>query len=138
MGSQIICIDKEEAVGRGITWDPATYIHMQSVNGSLNRTQGLARNVPLTIGSITIYSQLHVIEQAPYKMLLGRPFDVLTKMCTQTFEDSHTDITLTCLNTRKQITMETYERGKGIKPEPYQEPKLKDMTQPDGPPSEQD
>uniref|UniRef100_A0A0W0FKG1 Uncharacterized protein n=1 Tax=Moniliophthora roreri TaxID=221103 RepID=A0A0W0FKG1_MONRR len=45
MGSQIICIDKEE-----------------SMNGSLNQTQGLARNVLLMIGSIMIYGQLHVIE----------------------------------------------------------------------------
>ncbi|ESK81580.1 hypothetical protein Moror_11149 [Moniliophthora roreri MCA 2997] len=138
MGSQIICIDKEEVIGQGIMWDPATYIHMQSVNGSLNQTQGLARNVLLMIGSITIYGQLHVIKQAPYKMLLGRLFDVLTKMCAQTFEDSRMDITLMCPNTWKQITMGTYERGKEIKLEPIQEPKIKDMAQPDGPPSNQD
>jgi hypothetical protein len=71
-------------------------------------------------------------------MLLGRPFDVLTKMSTQSFEDGRMDITLTCPNTRKKITMGTYERGKGIKPEPYKEGKLVDMSQPDGPPSEQD
>ncbi|EEB89102.1 hypothetical protein MPER_12845 [Moniliophthora perniciosa FA553] len=137
MGSQIICIDKEEAIGRGLTWDSATFIHMQSANGSLNRTQGLARNVPLTIGPITIYAQFHVIERAPYKMLLGRPFDVLTKMGIQTYEDGRMEIMLTCPNTRKQITMGTYERGRGIKPSPPSVPKLKDMGHPDGPPSDE-
>jgi len=135
MGSQIICIDKEEVIGCGITWDPATFIHMQSANGSLQRTQGLARNVPLTIGTITIYGQLHVIDRAPYKMLLGRPFDVLTKLRTQTFEDGRMDITITCPNTHRQITMGTYERGKGVRPQPLKEPTLVDMSHPEGSPS---
>ncbi|THU76897.1 hypothetical protein K435DRAFT_703731, partial [Dendrothele bispora CBS 962.96] len=45
-GSQIVSMDTNIAVGLDITWDPDVVIHMQSANGNLNPTRGLARNVP--------------------------------------------------------------------------------------------
>jgi len=35
---------------------------MQSVNRTVERTLGLARNVPFSFGEITIYLQVHVIK----------------------------------------------------------------------------
>ena len=117
MGSMILCIDKRQAVGRGIEWDPSTVLHMQSANGSLNRTLGLARNVLMEIGDLQFRAQLHVVEKAPYQLLIGRPFESLTCMETKGARDGSLELTLTCPNTGHKIQMGTYPRGRGVRME---------------------
>ncbi|KAF9254246.1 hypothetical protein L218DRAFT_886696, partial [Marasmius fiardii PR-910] len=98
-GSQTIAMDLNVAVGAGITWDPDTTIHMQSANGQLKHTKGLAHNVPFTFSNLTFYLQIHVIDNAPYQVLLGRPFDVLTESTVQNYVDGYQEITVKCPNT---------------------------------------
>jgi hypothetical protein len=112
-GSQIVAIDTLVAVGVGLTWDPETVIHMQSANGQLNKTKGLARNVPFKFGEITVYLQLHVVDRAPYQVLLGRPFDVLTKATVENFDNGDQLITVTDPNSGLKCTIPTYPRGMG-------------------------
>ncbi|KAF9256092.1 hypothetical protein L218DRAFT_848054, partial [Marasmius fiardii PR-910] len=69
-GSQIVAMDLAVAVAVGLHWDPNTVIHMQSVNGALKKTRGLARNVPFTFGDLTIYLQVHVLDSAVMKCVL--------------------------------------------------------------------
>lgn len=134
-GSQIVAMDLAVAVGVGLTWDPDTTIHMQSANGSLKRTKGLARNVPFNFGDLTIYLQIHVIDNAPYKVLLGRPFDVLTESTIQNYADGYQDLTLKCPNSGHRVTVGTYSRGEGKRiPERHDEPKLRSMERPPLPP----
>ena len=57
-GSQIISMDTRIATGLHLHWDPDVHVHMQSANGTLNSTRGLARNVPFTFGDITIFMQV--------------------------------------------------------------------------------
>ena len=112
-GSQIVAIDTVVAVGLGLTWDPESNILMQSANGQLQRTKGLARNVPFKFGEVTVYLQLHVVDEAPYQVLLGRPFDVLTSSSVQNFADGDQQIIVTCPNTGVKCTIPTYPRGGG-------------------------
>ena len=77
-GSQIVSMDSEVAKKLAVSWDPDIIIQMQSANRMVERTLGLARNVPFSFGGITIYLQVHIIKDPVYKVLLGRPFDVLT------------------------------------------------------------
>jgi len=67
------------AAANKITWDPLLSIQLQSANGSLSRTCGLAKNMPFTLGDVTVLLQAHVMNVAPYKILLGRPFDTITE-----------------------------------------------------------
>ena len=46
-------------------------IQMQSTNRSLSRICGLARNVPFTLEGVTVLLQVHVMDVAPYTVLLG-------------------------------------------------------------------
>ena len=47
---------------------------MVSANNTANETAGLAQDVPLEIApGIVVYLQLHVIGQASYDVLLGKP-----------------------------------------------------------------
>jgi len=62
-----------------ISWDPGLSIQLQSANRSLSRTCGLAKNILFTLRDVTVLLQAHIIETAPYKILLGRPFDTITK-----------------------------------------------------------
>lgn len=114
-GSQIVAIDMVTAIGLGLIWDPETNVVMQSANGQFQRTKGLARNVPFTFGEVIIYLQLHVVEDAPYQVLLGRPFDVLTSSEVQNFPDGDQLIVITCPNTDVKCTIPTYPRGEGIR-----------------------
>ncbi|KAG5349423.1 hypothetical protein C0989_004003, partial [Termitomyces sp. Mn162] len=78
-GSQIISMSAEIASDIGLSYDPNIVLNMQSANGTMDQLLGLARNVPCTIGDITIYLQIHVLRSPAYDILLGRPFDVLTR-----------------------------------------------------------
>jgi len=68
---------------------------MQSANRTVERTLGLARNVPFSFGAITIYLQVHVIKDPAYKVLLGRPFDVLTGSIVVNSTDGGQTVTIT-------------------------------------------
>ncbi|EEB89015.1 hypothetical protein MPER_12941 [Moniliophthora perniciosa FA553] len=109
-GSQIISMDTRVAKSLELTWDPDTVIRMQSSNGGLNSTRGLARNVPFKFGEIVLYLQVHIVDNAPYQVLLGRPFDALTSSKVLNNGDD-TEVELTCPNTKRRVTIPTFRRG---------------------------
>src|SRR5277367_3662542 len=111
-GSQIISMAKLVAQKLEISWDPDITIEMESANRSLERTLGLAKNVPLACGSITVYLQIHIMSNPAYKVLLGRPFDSITESLVKNERDRSQTLTLTDPNTGERCEMHTYERGK--------------------------
>lgn len=112
-GSQIVSMGKEVATTLGLTWDPNIRINMESASSHIEKTLGLARNVPFTVGGITIYLQVHILENPPYKVLLGRPFEILVTSTVKTESDGTTLVTIIDPNTKRQATIPAYERGKG-------------------------
>ena len=54
-GSQIITMSEYICNDLGI-YDPSIVLNMQSANGEVDQSLGLARNVPMTIGEITLYA----------------------------------------------------------------------------------
>lgn len=110
-GSQIVSMATEVASTLGLTWDPDVVIHMQSANGQLQPTKGLARNVPFRFGELTVYMQLHIIDNPPYQVLLGRPFDSLTESSIQNYANGDQDVTITCPNSKMRSTIGTFTRG---------------------------
>jgi hypothetical protein len=111
-GSQIVSMSREVATALQVTWDPDIVVHMESANKSLEKTLGLAKNVPFVFGPITVYLQVHVIEKVAYKVLLGRPFDTITESEVRNSKDGSQSLTLTDLNTGERCVMHTHERGK--------------------------
>ncbi|KAJ6566346.1 hypothetical protein B0H19DRAFT_940489 [Mycena capillaripes] len=110
-GSQIVSMSLEEAQSCGLVWDPTINIFMQSANGQLEKSMGMAKNVPFRWGELKIYLQVHVIRSPAYKVLLGRPFDVLTRSRTD-HEDGSQLLTLTDPNSGQAWTVPTYDRVK--------------------------
>lgn len=111
-GSQIISMGRDTAVSLGIHWTPDVTINMQSAQGHIEPTLGLARNVPFKFGSITLLLQVHILKDPPYKILLGRPFDCLTTSVVQNQEDGDAILTLTDPATKTKVMLPTYERGR--------------------------
>lgn len=110
-GSQIISMAETTAKELGVMWDPDIRIHMQSANGQLEMTLGLARNIPFEFGKIKVYLQVHIISNPAYKVLLGRPFDVLTESVVQNTSDGGQIITIKDPNTGQRCTIPTFTRG---------------------------
>ena len=111
-GSQIVSMTKSVSIALGVGWDPDITVQMESANKTLSKTLGLAKNVPFLFGTITAYLQVHVVENAAYKVLLGRPFDIITESLVKNAKDGSQSVTLTDPNTGERCVMHTHERGK--------------------------
>ena len=110
-GCQVITISKAVSHELVISYDLTFCISMQSANGELDMSLGLARNVPFKIGPVTFYLQAHVIDSNAYDVLLGRPFDVLTESVIRNFANEDQTITIHDPNTGQQVTVPTLARG---------------------------
>lgn len=110
-GSEILSMHKDVQARLGISYNPDIVIHMQSANEAVESTLGLARNVPFTFGDMTVFLQLHIVKNAPYKILLGRPFDCLTKSIVTNSTDGDQTLTITDPNTGKRQVVPTFPRG---------------------------
>ena len=95
----------------GLIYDPAVILNMQSANGEVDRSLGLARNVPIQIGDITLYVQIHVICNPAYDILLGRPFDILTESVVRNFANEDQTITIRDPNSGRRATVPTMPRS---------------------------
>jgi hypothetical protein len=114
-GSQIIAMSEDVCHCMGLPYDPSITLHMQSANGEVDKSLGLARNVPCTVGSVTLYLQIHVIRAPAYDILLGRPFDVLTESMVQNYSNEDQTITIADPNSNRTVTIPTIARGKHAK-----------------------
>ncbi|KAF5344195.1 hypothetical protein D9757_015266 [Collybiopsis confluens] len=110
-GSQIVSVSQNTAEKAGLVWDPDIVIYMQSANKGLERSLGLAKNVPFLFGDMTVLLQVHIIKEPAYDLLLGRPFDTLLRTNVQNFEDGRQNITLSDPVTKRRLTIPTFARG---------------------------
>ncbi|KAF7317593.1 hypothetical protein MKEN_00846400 [Mycena kentingensis (nom. inval.)] len=110
-GSQINAMSEAVCHGLGIPYDPTVVLQMQSANGAVNPSLGLARSVPFRIGNITLYLQVHVVRNPAYDILLGRPLDILTESVVHNYTNGDQTITLHDPNTGAVSTVPTIPRG---------------------------
>ena len=86
---------------------------MQSANGKVNQSLGLARNVPFQIGPIMLFLQAHVLHAPAYQVLLGRPFDVLNQSIVKNLLEEYQTLTIKDPNTGMVAMIPTIKHGKG-------------------------
>ena len=111
-GSQMILMERNGAKNLEVNWDMDITIEVESANRSVEKTLGLAKNMPFICGGITVYLQVHIMSSLAYKVLLGQLFDIITESLVENEKDSSQTLMLTDLNTGEQCVMHTYERGK--------------------------
>jgi hypothetical protein len=112
-GSQIVSMSKDAAVSLKMSWNPDISINMQSAQGHVEPTLGLATDVPFTFGDLTVMLQVHIINKPSYKILLGRPFDALTRSTIQNERDGSQMVTITDPASDHRIVLPTYPRNQG-------------------------
>lgn len=110
-GCMIVAMSEATCNTIGIIYDPSIVINMQSANGEMDPTLGLARNVPCRIGDVTLYLQFHIVRSPAYDILLGRPFDVLTESLVKNYANEDQTITICDPNFDRKITVPTFRRG---------------------------
>ena len=111
-GAQIVAINEKLCNELNIPYDPTQRISMVSANGTLDESLGLARDVAVEfLGGITAYFQMHVVRNAPYDILLGRPFEALLSVKSNNSTDGKQTLHITCPNTKKELVIPTYARG---------------------------
>ena len=110
-GSQVIAMSDGICNELALIYDPEVVLNMQSANREIDKSLGLAHNVPFLIGNITLYLQVHIIRNPAYNVLLGRPFDILTESIVKNFTNEDQTITISDLNTGRKATILTVQRG---------------------------
>ncbi|KAN0119068.1 hypothetical protein V8E52_004515, partial [Russula decolorans] len=73
-GSQIIVMREDLAHEVGATINADRLLQMEGANGATNWTLGCAEYLPMCIRDISFTVHAHVVERAPFRLLLGRPF----------------------------------------------------------------
>ena len=106
-GSQIISIRANvwEKIGLPIRSD--MIMVMESANKTKNETMGLLQDLKIVIGGNDFYLQVQVVQDAPYEMLLGRPFYTLTQASHKHFDNGDSRLTIFDPNTGDKITVPT-------------------------------
>ena len=106
-GSQILSIRQGiwEKLGLPIRSDKIMI--MESANKSKDETMGLLQDLKIKIGEYDFYVQVQVVKDAPYELLLGRPFLTLTQASHKHFSNGESRLTLTDPNTHDTITIPT-------------------------------
>lgn len=112
-GAQIVAMSEAVATHANIGWDPNTTIQLQSANGTINQSLGLARNVPFTFDDTTVFLQCHITKNPAYDVLLGRPFNILCETVVADLEGEQQNVTIVDPNERmKRRTLPTIPRRK--------------------------
>lgn len=109
-GAAFVAIRRDvvEALGGVVRTDQV--IVMTAANSTQDETQGRLPDVPFKFGGLTVYVQAHVVLNAPFRVLLGRPFFAHCKALTQDEVDGSQHLTLTDPNTGYRFGMATRER----------------------------
>ena len=110
-GSSIVAMSEEVCHNLTLAYDPLVCIPLQSANGGIDESLGLARNVPCEVGTITLYMQIHVIRLPAYDILLGRPFDVITESAVKNFRNEDQLITIFDPNSTRSCAIPTFARS---------------------------
>lgn len=117
-GSMIVSMSKAAAIQHGLTWDPNLSVNMESASNHVEKTLGMARNVRFSTSNIVVFLQVHILENPPYNILLGRPFETITGCNSKAQLDGSSELVLTDPNTKSVSVVPTYKRGTG--PEGFQ------------------
>lgn len=109
-GSQIIGIRRDVWQKLGLPLLKDLSMVMESANATKDTTLGLLRDLLVRIGNSVFYLQVQVFENAPYEMLLGRPFLTLTQAQTHHYSNGDSHITILDPNTNESFTIPTAAR----------------------------
>lgn len=105
-GAQFIAVRKDVWKAMDIPrYDDRTVL-LEAANQTKSKTLGQA-SMRVAIGPIVLSIVAHVVESAPFEVLLGRPFYAATQCLTKDYSNGEQEITLTGPNGEGTITLAT-------------------------------
>ena len=115
--SQVIAMSEAACHALALIYDPRIHLCMQSANREVDETLGLARNVPILVGDITLYVQFHIVRNPAYDVLLGQPFDILCESIVRNYSNEDQTITIHDPNSGRIATVPTFPRTARLAPD---------------------
>ena len=86
-------------------------VNIETANRATVQTVGKANGLLFSFdGEVEVRLNAQVVEEAPFDVLLGRPFFAATSCVTKDHEDGKVEITLTDPSSKKKVQVRTYER----------------------------
>ena len=83
---------------------------MESASAGTTKTLGVLEEHPVQLGPITVYLQIQVVENAPFEVLLGRPFFDVISCAEDSRSGGHHQIHVTDPRTGRPYTFPTHPR----------------------------
>jgi hypothetical protein len=109
-GAQIIAMRKDIWQRLDLPLQCEKVMVMESANNTKNPTLGLVQNVRAIFGPIVLTLQVQVVEDAPFEVLLGRPFFALANCVTEDSTNGEMYITLRDPTTGQRAKFVTHPR----------------------------
>lgn len=109
-GAQFIAMRQDVWMRTGKSLSPDKSFTMEAANNTKSDTLGLVDYVTINFSGLDIHLRVQVVKEAPYELLLGRPFFVLTAATTVDFRNSDQHLTLNCPRTGDRVTLPTEPR----------------------------
>ncbi|EJD32949.1 hypothetical protein AURDEDRAFT_41517, partial [Auricularia subglabra TFB-10046 SS5] len=93
-GAMLVIISRQfwEDLGKPI--DITRRMSLEAANNTTAPTLGLCANLEVKVAGISFFLQAHVVEDAPFSLLLGRPFLSLANACEEHRGDGMSILTL--------------------------------------------
>ena len=87
---------------------------MQTANGEKEELQGCVEYLELEVGGVKTYTHIFVVQSAPYRLLLGRPWQKGVKLGKIERADGSMKVEISDLgNERKRVLVPTKKRVRG-------------------------
>jgi hypothetical protein len=93
-GSQIVVIRRDLAEEVNARINPNHLVEMEGANGATNWTLGCAENLTMQVGNVPFKIHAHVVEDAPFQLLLGRPFGRAVSSAIEDLPNGETEVSV--------------------------------------------
>jgi hypothetical protein len=93
-GSQIIVIREDLAREAQVSINPQRRLEMEAASGGVSWTLGCAEDLHMRIGDIPFKVHAHIVQRAPFHLLLGRPFHHLLRCRLEDHPDGLVEVSL--------------------------------------------
>ncbi|KDQ09756.1 hypothetical protein BOTBODRAFT_116731 [Botryobasidium botryosum FD-172 SS1] len=111
-GVMIVVMRKDIWERSGLPLRHDMVLTMENANNSTNRTMGFLPRVRVSFGGMELLLRVQVVDNAPFEILLGRPFFSLTSCETKDFRTGEQHVMLTSPDTGESLRFATREKGR--------------------------
>ncbi|KAJ6522748.1 hypothetical protein B0H19DRAFT_1086006 [Mycena capillaripes] len=95
-GSEIVAMNRNIWKMIGVPLSPEKVLTMESADSNQSITPGVVENLKFTVRDMELFLQVHVVDGAPFNILVSRSFFRFTECHMKYYADGPQELTLTC------------------------------------------